>query len=228
MSYRFFGSLDIHRDLTINQDATVTGTLTVNGTSLVPTVTATDSSTNAASTAFVNNYVTSKSYITGNQNITISGDASGSGTTAITVTLPNINSNTSAVGSSTVIPIITANAKGLVTSISSATLSHSDVGAAPLDPPNFTGTPTAPTPTTTDNSTSLATTAFVNSLVNGIVSSTFVYKGTVDITAAPPSPKQSGYTWRVATGGTPTSGWVFNVTESVVDVGDLVVYDGAK
>jgi len=123
MSYRFFGSVSVQRNLTVGQDATVTGTLTVNGTALVPTVTATDSSTNAASTAFVNNYVTAQNYVTGNQNITISGDASGSGTTAITITLPTINSNTTAVGSATVVPVITANAKGQVTSISTATIS---------------------------------------------------------------------------------------------------------
>ncbi len=35
------------------------------------------------------------------------------------------------------------------------------VGAAPLASPAFTGTPTAPTPTTSDNSTNVATTAFV-------------------------------------------------------------------
>jgi trimeric autotransporter adhesin len=35
------------------------------------------------------------------------------------------------------------------------------LGAAPLNSPNFTGTPTAPTPSTSDNSTQIATTAFV-------------------------------------------------------------------
>ena len=35
------------------------------------------------------------------------------------------------------------------------------LGAAPLNSPNFTGTPTAPTPSTVDNSTQIATTAFV-------------------------------------------------------------------
>jgi trimeric autotransporter adhesin len=35
------------------------------------------------------------------------------------------------------------------------------LGAAPLNSPNFTGTPTAPTPSSSDNSTQIATTAFV-------------------------------------------------------------------
>jgi hypothetical protein len=41
-------------------------------------------------------------------------------------------------------------------------------GAAPLDSPHFTGTPTAPTPSPGDNDTSLATTAFVTASVAGL------------------------------------------------------------
>lgn len=36
---------------------------------------------------------------------------------------------------------------------------------APINSPNFTGTPTAPTPASTDNSTKIATTAFIKSLL---------------------------------------------------------------
>ncbi len=39
---------------------------------------------------------------------------------------------------------------------------------APLESPEFTGTPTAPTPVVTDNSTKLSTTAFVKSVVAGV------------------------------------------------------------
>lgn len=56
-------------------------------------------------------------YLTSNQNITISGDASGTGTTAITVTLPTVNSNVGSFGSATSIPAVTVNAKGLVTAV---------------------------------------------------------------------------------------------------------------
>lgn len=42
-------------------------------------------------------------------------------------------------------------------------------GKAPLASPAFTGTPTAPTPTTGDSSTKLATTAFVQSAVSGAI-----------------------------------------------------------
>lgn len=51
-------------------------------------------------------------YITGNQNITISGDASGSGTTSIPITLATVNSNVGTFQG------ITVNAKGLVTAAS--------------------------------------------------------------------------------------------------------------
>jgi hypothetical protein len=51
-------------------------------------------------------------YLTGNQSITLSGDASGSGATAITVTLATVNSNVGTFNN------VTVNAKGLVTSAS--------------------------------------------------------------------------------------------------------------
>ena len=58
----------------------------------------------------------SNSYITGNQTITASGDATGSGTTSIPLTLATVNSN---VGSFTPANI-TVNAKGLVTAASNS------------------------------------------------------------------------------------------------------------
>lgn len=58
-------------------------------------------------------------YITGNQNITLSGDISGSGTTAISTTLATVNSD---VGSFTNASI-TVNAKGLITAASSGIVS---------------------------------------------------------------------------------------------------------
>ena len=54
-------------------------------------------------------------YLTGNESITLSGDISGSGTTAITATLATVNSN---VGTFTK---VTVNAKGLTTAASNAT-----------------------------------------------------------------------------------------------------------
>jgi hypothetical protein len=68
-------------------------------------MTGTDNSTKAASTAFVKG----QNYLTGNQSITFTGDASGSGTTAVTLTL-------SAVGTAGTYTKVTTDAKGRVTS----------------------------------------------------------------------------------------------------------------
>jgi len=54
-------------------------------------------------------------FLTNNQAITVTGDASGYGTNAITLTLPTVNTNVGAYGSSTAIPTFTVNAKGLIT-----------------------------------------------------------------------------------------------------------------
>jgi len=61
-------------------------------------------------------------YLTGNQSISLSGDAAGSGTTAITVTLASVNSNAGTFGSATSIPVITVDAKGRVTAVSTSSL----------------------------------------------------------------------------------------------------------
>jgi hypothetical protein len=95
---------------------------------------------------------TNLGYLTGNQTVTLSGDVSGSGTTAITATLATVNANVGTFQG------ITVNAKGLVTAAVNQNY-------APLASPTFTGTPAAPTPISSDNSTTLATTAFVQSLV---------------------------------------------------------------
>lgn len=67
-------------------------------------------------------------YLTSNQTITLSGDFTGSGTTAITGTLATVNSNVGSFGSTTIVPVITVNGKGLVTAVSTAALTSSSVG----------------------------------------------------------------------------------------------------
>lgn len=68
--------------------------------------------------------------------ITIAGDVDGSatmtdlGNTTITVTLDTVNSNTGQFGSSTAVPVITVNGKGLVTAVSTANISTSFTLAA--------------------------------------------------------------------------------------------------
>jgi len=87
-------------------------------------------------------------FLTGNQVITLGGDLTGLGTTNITATLANVNVNVGTFQG------ITVNAKGLVTGAS-------NMNYAPLNSPPLTGNPTAPTPLLGDNSSSIATTAFV-------------------------------------------------------------------
>jgi hypothetical protein len=64
-------------------------------------------------------------YLTGNQSVALSGDITGSGATAITTTLATVNANVGAFGSGNTIPVITVNAKGLVTAVTTAALSAS-------------------------------------------------------------------------------------------------------
>lgn len=94
---------------------TITGAKTFSSDLSAVTQANGDNSGLVATTAFVKN----QGYVTGNQSITVSGDASGSGTTAITLALASVNSD---VGT---YPKVTVNAKGLVTA--ATTLSASDV-----------------------------------------------------------------------------------------------------
>jgi len=63
--------------------------------------------------------------------VALSGDVAGTGATGATiaVTLATVNSNVASVGSASSVPVITANAKGLVTSITSATITPAAIGA---------------------------------------------------------------------------------------------------
>lgn len=67
-------------------------------------------------------------YLTANQNITVSGDISGSGTTSLALTLPTINSNVGTFGGSASVPVINVNGKGLVTSVSTAAITPTSIG----------------------------------------------------------------------------------------------------
>jgi hypothetical protein len=84
--------------------------------------------------------------------ITLSGDVTGAGAATIATTLATVNANVGTFQG------LTVNGKGLVTAAANQNY-------APLASPALTGTPTAPTATSTDNSTTIATTAFVQSVV---------------------------------------------------------------
>lgn len=99
------------------------------------------------------------------------GDATG----ATALTLATVNSNVGNFGSASQTITLTVNGKGLVTAASqqSIVIAQSQVTnltsdlalKATLVSPTFTGNPLAPTPTTGDNDTSIATTAFVTTAV---------------------------------------------------------------
>jgi hypothetical protein len=59
---------------------------------------------------------------TGDQTITLTGDLTGTGTGSFATTLKTVNSNVGVFGSVTSVPVLTVNAKGLVTAVSTATL----------------------------------------------------------------------------------------------------------
>lgn len=61
-------------------------------------------------------------YLTANQTITVSGDLSGSGTTSLNLTLGNSGVAANTYGSSTAIPVITVDAKGRLTSVTTSSV----------------------------------------------------------------------------------------------------------
>jgi hypothetical protein len=86
-------------------------------------------------------------------------------------------------------------------------------GAAPLDSPHFVGTPTAPTPLTGDNDSSIATTAFVQTAIGSGTGFLPLSGGTLTGPLAGPHIRavifevdiSSGPTWTAGVGA-PTSG----------------------
>jgi hypothetical protein len=100
----------------IDSDAEITGNLTVLGT-INATISGSSSTANAWTTS---------------RDLTISGDATalfdnvdGSADVNAVITLATVNSNVGQFGSSSAIPIVTVNAKGLVTAVSTASISTS-------------------------------------------------------------------------------------------------------
>jgi hypothetical protein len=92
----------------------------------------------------------------------------------------------------------------------------SDLGAAALASPTFTGTPKAPTAASGTNTTQLATTAFVQNALAGL--NALVFKGSIgtggDVTALPAS-HNVGDTYVVSTAGT--------YAGQVCEVGDMII-----
>ena len=96
------------------------------------------------------------SYLTANETITASGDVTGSGTTALGLTLATVNSNVGSFGTATSVPAVTVNAKGLVTAVTTnaiPTATASVLGLASFDSVEFTVTAGAVTIKAVDGGT---------------------------------------------------------------------------
>jgi hypothetical protein len=121
----------------------------------------------------------SSNYLTGNQSITLTGDASGSGSTSIALTLANTAVTAGQYGAASSVPQVTVDSKGRVTAASSVPIAiaqsavsglTTDLAAkANLSSPTFTGTPSAPTADSSSNSTQIATTQFVTQKISSVV-----------------------------------------------------------
>jgi hypothetical protein len=104
-------------------DVTGTGTNTIPTTVVairnksIPTLAAGNLKFNGTIWVFDN-----ATYLTGNQSITISGDATGTGTTSIPLTLATVNSSPGTYGSASQSLTGTVNGKGLVTSLSAQSI----------------------------------------------------------------------------------------------------------
>lgn len=98
----------------------------------------------------------------------------------------------------------------------SVTYDLRDASKAPIESPQFSGAPTAPTPAANDDSTRIATTAFVQALMR--VAEAMVYKGTIGtggtVTALPDT-HTHGWTYKVITAGT--------YAGVVCEIGDMIV-----
>lgn len=177
-----------------------TGVLTLTSTYFIPT-TATLSNTNTGDNAVNSLYSGLVS------NATHTGDASG----ATVLTLATVNSNVGSFGSTSLIPIVTVNAKGLITAVSTATvptqissLTLNTSGTIHSTPVTFTNTAGA-----WSGSLSLVTqtanTVFAGPTTGIATTPTFRTLVTNDIPSLP---------WSKITSGTPTTLSGYGITDA--------------
>lgn len=133
----------------------------LNGTGFVRMSGTTVSYISGSSSQFVkaDGSLDSNTYLTGNQSISLSGDVTGSGTTSIAVTLANSGVTAGSYGSASAVPVITVDAKGRVTGVTTATIS----GALTFSG-DVTGTGTTGTTTTLTLANSGATAGTYNNV----------------------------------------------------------------
>ncbi len=135
-----------------NQTITLSGDTTGSGTTAITTTLATVNSNIGTFQGLTINAkglvtaATNQNYLTANQTITFSGDATGNGSTAVTLTLANVNSNVGTFNG------ITVNAKGLVTAAASVS-----PGTSSINQTSSTATLAASTRYVTNNGATLVT-----------------------------------------------------------------------
>lgn len=181
-------SLDTSAYLTANQTITISGDATGSGTTSIPlTLSNSGATAGTYGSATQSSVVTvdAKGRITSITTVpitapaastTLTGDVTGTGTGTVPTTLSATGVTAGTYGSATLAPVLTVDSAGRIisgtvttitpafSSITSKPTTLSGYGitdAAPLASPGFTGTPTAPTPAQFNNTTQLATTAFV-------------------------------------------------------------------
>jgi len=128
--------------LNVFQYDDITGAVILPSTLVLTAPANSDNSTKVPTTSWVRTYVTGLSYLTGNQSITVSGDATGSGTTSIALTLANSGVTAGTYGSTTLVPVITVDSKGRITSVTTAAISGSLTFTGDVTGTGTTGTST--------------------------------------------------------------------------------------
>lgn len=109
--------------LNVFQYDETTGAVTLPSTLVLTAPAGSDNSTKVPTTAWTRSYISSLGYVTGNQSISITGDATGSGSTSIELTLANTAVTPGTYGSATLVPVVTVDSKGRITSVTTAAIS---------------------------------------------------------------------------------------------------------
>lgn len=157
----------------------------------------------------------SSAYLTGNQSVTYTGDATGSGTTSVALTLATSGVTAATYGSSSAVAQVTVDAKGRVTSAANVNVTPAAIGAVAT-----TQLGVASGVATLDGTGKLTTAQIPASLIGGL-NYQGTWNATTNIPALVSSTGTKGFYYKVATAGATSldglSSW---------NVGDSVVFDG--
>ena len=155
-------------------------------------------------------------YISANQTITVSGDVTGSGATAITAALTTTGVSAGTYGSATSIPSFTVDAKGRLTGVSVNTVTPTGIGAVAT-----TALGANNGVATLDSNGKLTTAQIPDSIVGAVV-----YKGVWNASTNTPSLASGvgtkGNYYKVSTAGTTAIDGL-----SQWNAGDVIIFDGS-